>query len=87
MLTIDRLSLTLPPGFEDRAAAIAELVARRLAALRLDTGATIERLRVDDLQAGPAMTDEGIAAQVADAVQRRLAEPGSAAGQRVHERC
>lgn len=75
MLTIDRLSLALPPGFEDRAAALAERIAERLAALPLTAGAELGHLRIEHALDPADPSDEGIAAGVADALLGRLRAP------------
>ncbi len=72
MLTIDRLSLRLPPGFEHRASGIVTLIGAQLAALPLPKAARVNRLRVEHVLAGADASDEAIAGAVAVALARQL---------------
>ena len=77
MLTIDRMSLQLPAGFEHRAAGLVDLIGARLAAMRWPLGASIEHMRVEYVS-GPAGagTENAIADEIAASVGRRvLARP------------
>ena len=68
MLSIDRLSLRLPPGMEHRARDIVRLLADRLATLPLSESRRIERLVVPTLDVNPAHSDGQIAARIADGI-------------------
>lgn len=72
MLTIDRLSLQLPPGFENRAAGLAELIGARLASLDWTREASVDHLRVNHTLGAASMSDDAIAADVAAAVARQV---------------
>lgn len=80
MLTIDRLRLTLPPGFESRADAVARLVADELAArpLRADPSGDrrVDRLSVPSVTAPVGGTDREVARVVARAVHGELMRGG-----------
>ena len=85
MLSIDRLSLRLPPGMEHRARDIVRLVADRLASLPLNESRRIERLVVPTLDVNPAHSDGQIASRIAngiaDAMHRDVqASPASGTG-------
>lgn len=72
MLTIDRLSLQLPPGFDNRAAGLVELIGARLASLEWSGEASIDHLRVDHTLGAASMSDDAIAADIAAAVARQV---------------
>ena len=68
MITIDRLTLRLPAGYENRARRIAPLIAHELAAVDVDTNRAIDRIRVSGLEIPPAATDRQAAAAIAGAI-------------------
>jgi len=68
MLSIDRLSLRLPPGLEHRSRDILRLVAERLASLPITESRHIARLSVPTLVVSPAHSDGQIAARIADGI-------------------
>jgi hypothetical protein len=70
VLTIDRLSLQLPAGFEDRAAGLVDLIGARLASLEWPRGASIGHMRIEHtLEAGGA-SNEALAGAIAATVAR-----------------
>ena len=71
-LTIDRLRLQLPAGFQSRANAIARAVARHLAALPLLSSARVERLAVTGGELQPGETDAVIALRIAGQIHSSL---------------
>ena len=76
MLTIDRLRLRLPAGFERRAERIGRLVGDALA--RIDTGApgaalTLDRLALPPITIAPGASDFDVAAGVASSVRCQIA--------------
>jgi len=72
MLTIDRLSIQLPPGFEPRAAGLVDLIGARLASLVWSDDASINHMRVDHPLSSAHASDDAIANDVAAAVARRV---------------
>lgn len=76
MLSIDRLRLTLPPGFADRADAVARLVADELAALPLAGDRTLARLAVPPVAVPPGGSDREVAGRVARAIHGALTRGG-----------
>ncbi|MDJ0841878.1 MAG: hypothetical protein QNK37_35575 [Acidobacteriota bacterium] len=72
MLTIGRMNLTLPAGFERRAPTIVRLVADRLADARLPQSQNLDRLSLPPLTLHSGMDDHGVAGAVADAILSRL---------------
>lgn len=72
MLKIDRLRLSLPPGYEARADRIARLVADELAALPLQGDANLDRLALPALEVGPRATDRQVASSIAGAMTAHL---------------
>jgi hypothetical protein len=72
MLTIDRMRLSLPEGFDHRGERIGRLVADKLTGVSLKTSLCVERLCVPPVQAHPAFSDEQVAHQVAMAICGRL---------------
>ena len=75
MLTIDRLSIHLPAGFEGRADSIAALIAERLADVPVAESRTVERLRVDEVVVDATHADTDLAERVAHAIRRELWVP------------
>jgi len=74
MLTIDRLRLSLPAGFEPRAGRIASLVAHELAG-RLPSGAGevhLDRLALPAVKVGRGASDRQVAGAVAKAIAAGL---------------
>lgn len=76
MITIDRLKLTLPPGFEARADALARRIAEELAALPADGPLSRKRLTVPPLALEPGLSDREMARRVAGAIRGQLAKGG-----------
>lgn len=72
MLTIDRMRLNLPEGFDHRGEHIGRLVTHKLTGMSLKTSLHIERLSVPPVQVHPAFTDEQVAHRVAMAIHSRL---------------
>ncbi len=68
MLTIDRMRLNLPNGFEHRGERIGRLVARKLGKTPVKADISIESLSVPAVHIHPAFTDEQVALRVADAI-------------------
>lgn len=81
MISIDRLRLALPPGFEGRGDAVARWVAEELAALPAPAAARLESLPVPPITVDPALGDREVARRIAEAVHGRLgAAPEGKAG-------
>jgi hypothetical protein len=89
VITIDRLKLTLPPGLEDRAHAVARRVIEELARLPLDPARVPASRRLDRLAVPPltldtapaADLDDGrLARRIAEAVHRSLTDPAPGNG-------
>ena len=78
MLTVDRLSLRLPAGFEHRANRIASLVAQQLATTQLSASQAIAHMRVSGVEMTASHTDHDIAARIGQAIQRQLGAQGGA---------
>ena len=72
MLTIDRLSLRLPPGFEDRAAGLVDLIGDQLASRQWPRAASLDHVRVEHTLGGPGASNEAIAADIVVAVARHV---------------
>jgi hypothetical protein len=72
MLKIDRLRLSLPPGYESRADRIARLVADELAALPLQGDAHFDRLTLPTVEVGPRATDRQVASSIASGMAAHL---------------
>ncbi|HEV8579149.1 MAG TPA: hypothetical protein VGX68_08700 [Thermoanaerobaculia bacterium] len=80
MLTIDRLRLSLPAGYEGRARRIAALVGDELARLPLaGSDVRLDRLTLPAVNVAPGASDRQVAGAVAGAVAAGL---NSAAGGR-----
>ena len=73
-LTIDRLSLSLPSGFEHRADTIARGVGDELARLPWPGDCRVDHLQVAPLTLRPELSNHQIAAQIARAIHSRLTE-------------
>ncbi len=78
MLTVDRLSLRLPAGFEHRASSIASLVAQQLATTQLSASQAIAHMRVGEVETTASHTDHDIAVRIGQAIQRELGAQGRA---------
>jgi hypothetical protein len=78
MLSIGRLRLALPPGFEGRAGRIARLVGDELAGrLPLAAGAVrLDRLAVPPVRLAPGASDRQVAGAVAAAIAAGLHSGG-----------
>ena len=72
MLKIDRLRLSLPPGYEPREDRIARLVADELASLQLQGDASFDRLTLPTVEVGPRATDRQVASSIARAMASHL---------------
>lgn len=72
MLKIDRLRISLPPGYEARAERIARLVADELAALPIQGDARLDRLTVPTVEVGQNASNRQIASSVAGAMAAHL---------------
>jgi hypothetical protein len=72
MLKIDRLRLSLPPGFESRADRIARLVADELAALPLQGDVHLDRLTLPTVEVGRNASDRQVAGAVASSMAVHL---------------
>ncbi len=79
MLVIDRLRISLPPGFEHRAENVARLVAAELAASPLAGDRRVDRLEVPAVEIGAGAGDRQVAGQVASAIHHQL-RPGNGGG-------
>jgi hypothetical protein len=77
MLTIDRMRLNLPEGFDHRGKHIGRLVAHKLAGMSLKTSLHIKRLVVPPVQVHPAFTDEQVAHRVAMSIHSQLGKSES----------
>lgn len=73
VLSVDTLALTLPAGFERRAARIGRLTAEALAASPPTTrGAGIARLRLTPQAVQAHWSDQRIAVHLAQAIRQRI---------------
>lgn len=72
MLKIDRLRLSLPPGYESRADRIARLVADELAGLQLQGTANFDRLTLPTVEVGQRASDRQVASSIAGAMAVHL---------------
>lgn len=75
MISIDRLRLTLPAGFDRRADAVARRVAEELAGLPPLDSRRIARLRLPPLTLDPRLGDREIARRIATAIHEHLNAP------------
>lgn len=71
-LTIARMHLQLPPGFEHRADGIARRLGEELARLQWPGSVTLPRLSLSPQTIHPAWSDQQIARQLAVAVQGQI---------------
>lgn len=76
MLSIDRLRITLPPGYEPRAESIARLVADELAVLPIAGRHHLEQLRTPAVEVELGAGDRRIAGRIARAVDHELNRGG-----------
>jgi hypothetical protein len=83
VLTIDRLSLRLPPGFDDRAVGIAQLIGARLAQLPWPpVTADVDHVRVEYELGAAGTSDEAIAGDIAVALAHQIEVRGSMSARR-----
>ncbi len=75
MLTIDRLRLSLPAGYESRAERIARFMADELADVALDGDARYDRLALPTLEVKRGTSDRRIARSIARAIASHLNPP------------
>lgn len=75
MISIDRLRLTLPAGFDGRADAVARRVAEELADLPQADSRRLARLTLPPLTLDPRLGDREIARRIAGAIHERLSAP------------
>lgn len=75
MISIDRLRLTLPAGFDRRADAVARRVAEELADLPQADSRRLARLTLPPLTLDPRLGDREIARRIAGAIHERLSAP------------
>lgn len=76
-LTIDIMCLSLPAGFETRAANIARLTVEVLARGTSDQPVSIERLRLPKLTFSPFVSDGEIATSIANTILQQLRGAGA----------
>lgn len=74
MLTIERMKLRLPDGFQHRADRIARLVSEELAEISFETDITIERLEVPPIKVEPVNDDQQIARRIATAIHTQIGQ-------------
>jgi hypothetical protein len=77
IINIDKVNLSLPPGFELRANNIGRLFAEQLSRLPITTSLSIERLSIPPLHIQPGETDTIIAQRIAHTVHSQLLSPTS----------
>lgn len=75
MLSIDRLRMRLPPGFEHRAADIARLVGRRLGELAGPGLHSAESISVPKVRLAPGASNAEAAETIARAISTSLRRP------------
>jgi hypothetical protein len=75
-LTIDSVSMHLPPGFEARAAHIARLVMDAVGHADIQQSLALERLRLPAVQVSPMATDREVAASIVAAIVGELRATG-----------
>lgn len=75
-LIIDSLSLTLPPGFENRAESIARFLGEELARQPWTESRSLGQLHLGPQTVGPALSDRQIAAQIARAIYQQATGGG-----------
>lgn len=76
MLTIDRMTLRLPPSLRDRADGIARLIGKTLAGLPRTQSRRIRRLAVPQVEVDPAASDADIADTIAAEIHAGIAGNG-----------
>ncbi len=72
MLKIDRLRISLPPGYESRADRIARLVADELASLQLQGDAQLDRLTLPAIEVGRNASNREVAGRIASGMAAQL---------------
>ena len=72
MLKIERLRISLPPGYESRADRIARLVADELASLQLQGDAHLDRLTLPTVEVGQNASNRQIASSIASSMAAQL---------------
>jgi hypothetical protein len=72
VLSIDRMRLELPAGFEGRADRLARLVGEELAAVTVTRGQHLDRLQLEPIAVEAGAGDRQIAGRIATAIQRQL---------------
>lgn len=72
MLKIDRLSIHMPPGFENRAADIARLISGGLEDYHGRTNLTVDSLRLSNIVIGAQATDQEVARAITGALIQAL---------------
>ena len=77
IINIDKVNLSLPPGFELRANNIGRLFAEQLARLPITASLNIDRLSIPPLHIQPGETDRVIAQRLAHTVHSHLLSPVS----------
>jgi hypothetical protein len=75
MISIDRLRLTLPAGFDRRADAVARRVVEELAGLPQADSRRLARLTLPPMTLDPRLGDREIARRIATAIHERLNAP------------
>lgn len=75
MISIDRLRLTLPAGFDGRADRVARRVAEELAGLPQPDSRRLARLTLPPMTLDPRLGDREIARRIATAIHERLSAP------------
>lgn len=73
MLSIERMILKLPAGYETRAGAIARLVAHELAKTPVSESRSLGRVAVPEVQTRPGESDRQLAARIAAAIHGQAA--------------
>jgi|GEM_PF-5996562 len=72
MLSIERIRMQLPSGFEHRASTIARLVGESMAEFQPSENRNLDRLSIGPVQISPQATDQEIARSVADRIASRI---------------
>jgi len=72
VLSIDRLKISLPAGYEQRAGSISRLVAQRLADSPQQTDARLAYLAPPTVSVSRGMNDQGVAHLIADAILAQI---------------
>jgi hypothetical protein len=72
MLTVDRLTLRLPAGFEQRSDEILQLVASELARLHLPTSGQLDTLQLPAIEVEAHWDNRQLAGRICQVVQREL---------------